>query len=808
MEARDDSTWHDAPLRQSPLLVWGIGTVGRQFAGSLNDWIQAKAQAPALFTHFQPEPEEDLARSFGLALAPLIEAARKRGGLSSLEVKLIAATWETEGYPLHEALPVISQVLNQLLSGNQSITLSLIAPDALAPAESTVRSRLCLEQLEALFGELPFLNAAFLYQTPPHADEGMNDTSQSCLTELLLRECFDAELGEAIRQTVFPVMSMNRQFNGRKAVYAALGAQTLSYSPDELGGHWSARFTRDVIFGGFNSAKAVSETVAVQCDRRANQWADACLPLLEQCLSHKPSQNSRPAWPPTLADNAALRTFGNGLLQLIEEAKETEAHKHQDTLAQAATLLEAGLGAELDSHPAYLAGGLAFLEAVAGHPARTVIAEDETPPPTGILRITERFVGQPLAEAAATCFNPLQQSLLAEYAKLEPVPEGLPDAIIGSVVKAVPANGEALVNVWKGRFHIVSQDLVSAYVERNRLDASSAGQLFHSLWDSFSHICGGLLDTIAENLAQQGQTRQAILDLRNAAPWYLKPVYPLSHYQTEENTLKRQLQALTGQATKLEGFLAALLATCQGIIEQLWWPHWRRTLLVDGLQPVWQKQKQQLDDYIVALQQASLALWEEHESITVRDTLLETSLPTTGQDDTLYTRTAQDMDWGEHARRILAHAPNANPQPAYARFASLNEHFHAPSKRLIERIHDYALKLFDPLISLSLLGMIEIDGPADAFFHRVSDKLQSYPEFSTGLLPTATNQDCLKRLLVIRCDAPTQARLLSQYPHRFGLENRFIVVEDPLRIDITLVTFGFSASLLHVFGEFGESHEQ
>ena len=295
MKARDDSTWHDAPLRQSPMMVWGIGTVGRQFAGSLNDWVQAKAQASALFTHFQPEPGDDLARSFGLALAPLIEAARKRGGLSSLEVKLIAAAWETDEYPLHEALPVISQVLNQLLSGNQSITLSLIAPDALAPAEFTVRSQPCLTKLEALFGELPFLNAASLYQTPPHADDGMNDTSQSWLTELLLRECFDAELGEAIRQTAFPVMSMNRQFNGRKAVYAALGAQTLSYSPDELGGHWSACFTRDVIFGGFNSAKAVSETVAVQCDRRANQWADACLPLLEQCLSRKPSQNSRPA---------------------------------------------------------------------------------------------------------------------------------------------------------------------------------------------------------------------------------------------------------------------------------------------------------------------------------------------------------------------------------------------------------------------------------------------------------------------------------------------------------------------------------
>ena len=97
--------------------------------------------------------------------------------------------------------------------------------------------------------------------------------------------------------------------------------------------------------------------------------------------------------------------------------------------------------------------------------------------------------------------------------------------------------------------------------------------------------------------------------------------------------------------------------------------------------------------------------------------------------------------------------------------------------------------------------MIEIDGQneADAFFQRVDDKLQSYPELSSGLLPVAIDQNCLKRLRVIRCTPETQASLINHYPHRFGPADRFIAIEDPLSIDMTWLSFGYSAGVVHVF---------
>ena len=540
METRDDSFWPNAPLRQTPMLLWGIGNLGRKFAASLIDRIQSKARTPAFFRHFQPEPGKELAREVGLALAPLIEAAKRQGGLSSLEVKLIVATWETDDYPLHEVLPLISQVLNQLLNGNQSITLSLLAPDALASVADIEHSHLNLTKLEVLFGELPFLNAAFLYQTPPLAAEGLDDAGLAFLAELLRRECFDAELGEIIRQTVYPAMVSNRRFNDRKAVYAAIGAQILTYSPAELAEHWTARLTRDVVSSGFNAAETVTEPVAKRCANRAEQWADACLPLFEKCLSEKPNQNSRPAWPQTFADTNALNAFGKGLLQFIEEAKKTEAETNQNTLDQTAVLLEIALGEILDSLPAYLAGGLEYLEAAAGRPAWTGDAKNEKPHVTGIPRVIVRFVAQPLAEAATAYFKTLQESLLAEYGQVQQMPEGSPDAWLASIAKATPADGEAAVNVWKGRFCIACKEKISAYIEDNDFNSGNSERLFNRLWGNFTQLYSELLDTHAENLNQQEQIRQAIKDLRASAPWYVKPVYFFTHYQTEENTLKKQ----------------------------------------------------------------------------------------------------------------------------------------------------------------------------------------------------------------------------------------------------------------------------
>ena len=499
MEILDVTNWHGAELRQSPMLLWGIGDWGCQFADRLTGWIQTQAPMPELFALFQSEPDQDLARALGLALAPLIEAARKHGRLTSLDVKLIAACWETEEHRLHEVLPVVSQVLGRLLNGNQSITLSLIVPDALASAEAIERSRQCLENLEALFGELPFLNAAFLYQTQPHAAEGLDEASFDHLSELLRRECFDAELGETIRQNVFPAMDMNRRFNGRKAVYSDIGAQALSYSRVELSAHWAAAFTRDVVWSGFNP----SATESAQYTRRANLWADNCLALFQQCIASKPVESSRPIWPPSLPDSAALDAFGAGLRATIEAVKDTEAQRNEDTLTQAAALLEAELAAELDNYPAYLTGGLAFLDAVAGLKELTDAAGDEAPILSGMPRLAMDFVGKPLADAVEAGFKQLQQSLLNEYAKLDQVREGLPDAWIASVANAIPADCEAPVNVWKGWFYFASQSLLNTYVKDKVFDASHAEDLFHNLWDSFSQIYNGLLAASEENQVRQ-----------------------------------------------------------------------------------------------------------------------------------------------------------------------------------------------------------------------------------------------------------------------------------------------------------------
>ena len=132
----------------------------------------------------------------------------------------------------------------------------------------------------------------------------------------------------------------------------------------------------------------------------------------------------------------------------------------------------------------------------------------------------------------------------------------------------------------------------------------------------------------------------------------MKLVYPFTRYKTEENQLKQQQRELLAQAERLQGFLAALLETCQGIFERIWWPHWLRILLTDVLPPFRQKLQDHLDAYVAALKEASLALWSEHDTLPVRDTLLETSRPSTEQAKKLYTRMTEDIDWSEHARHV------------------------------------------------------------------------------------------------------------------------------------------------------------
>jgi|GEM_PF-3572926 len=759
MSTIDDSTWREIPPRRSPLLLYAMGPSARQWAQSLQEWARAQVVDPELFQVFAPQSRDSARAGLAAALGALVQAAQDRGAKVELEVRCLAAAWETAPFGLAEELARLRQLLGRLVSGHQSITLSLVIPDALASDEILGQSRICCQTLEPLYGELPFLNAVFVFQTP--ADSGAADSRRgAALLAGLRRTLFDAEVDELVQHRAYPLMALNTRVDDHPLVYSALAGHTLYYLPEELQRHLEARFGFDLVRLGLDAAVAVPDPIIAAFRAQAASLITDSLAEFEACLAraHGTGIGALLAEGLPLDETAATR-FREALEERLRLAQDAVIADCDGALTRTAAALQTGLDHALNTSPLFLAGGRAWLRTLAGEPL----------PATGLQRLTPEFIRPSLFTAA-------QRQFLGFPDDPQPPPEGAP-----------PPQPAFLHD-----FETAALARVRAYHQRPHYATRDADDLFSQLQGAFGSASGALLRELANHREEQQRIEQDIETLLSSLPWYGRLFYWITSYRRQERELQRRRLRLDKDVAILIDALGALVSRYLELIEHLWWPHWQRCRLAEHLEQRQADLATRLEAFTQALRRHTRERWEACEPVTVVDTLTHTTVLDRERLDRLYGQTLGHRDWADHVRQALAHQPAATPGGPVP--ASLDP------DELLQRIEAFAAARFAPVQALNVLDIMElgVTVTAAALFDKAATKLRAMPEFAAGQLPAVEQAGGLQRPRLVRGHPAVLARLTADYGHAFGHDVRGLDSEDANRIDITLLTLGFPASLPHV----------
>jgi hypothetical protein len=214
-----------------------------------------------------------------------------------------------------------------------------------------------------------------------------------------------------------------------------------------------------------------------------------------------------------------------------------------------------------------------------------------------------------------------------------------------------------------------------------------------------------------------------------------------------------------------------------------------------------------LDAFVAALTDDIDRRWRAAETLPQPASSTVQLVSDRAKADLLYANVVRQKPAIHYAAELLRPAPSRGLSRAYPADADLAWHHEHGPTTLADRIRDFAAALFAALEGLDVLDAIELDeqlvgpGAASRLIERSLERARAALPFAPGLLSLVETDARWNTLLVVRTAGGEDSLLAQRYRNLARRPIRFLDHSDRQTIDITGLTFGFPAFLIHALHE-------
>lgn len=725
----------DVTVPDRPLFLWGTDARAGLLVGEFAAFARKRTNKPDLLHIFEPKNTGDFDRELREFTASLRQSGREQGNFAEPAFVLMCAAFSPEAEKFPHVLQKVSQIAQELIPGDQSITLVALLPPPTSDedekqGENTCRAFLMLEKC---IDSIPFVNTAFVNQLPGNL--GVSGTRSvdrdEILFELLFRQLIDADLKDLIGRYGRQPIHHRYRMSERNCFCSTSGACRLVYPVEECIEYLEARFQHDLYYQGLKpdrSALGEEDRTAIQevIDRFIKEitWElDNRLPQTGNCSLFQ------------LKYPADGNTLQSQLSEITDFLQKTHLSAERKVEQETSFIKERMVRHFLDfmtKSPRYFRGVAWYANRLKGEKPFLRSEQKNDQGPSGVY---------------------------LKHLKLESI-QSL--NLRESAEKLITGFDDKLKTL---DFHIKSNDDDMKKVTKDSAEIEKKYRFFQKFLTKRGKFRRekDMIEKQQAQLQEQRNTNTKTLeDMQETLNQFIlllnNKIFPHVVRVKANRIFSKEVEKTTGAFFRF-------LSEAEDQIETRWaGAEDKISLILEGSKPMAE----------TVLSQAKL------------ETLYQQII-----------RRRPFRDLVDLFLRFFP-AENSETL-SYNGCLHLKDHYLRGVGSLLDRMTHFSIEEVRPLRNKNVLDIIEMEGnetPYQYLENRLG-RIKKALDFSSGRVPVVKQRGFMNELLAVKTAASIQNRLTSNYGTLFGRETHFIDKEDPFSIDVTCLIFGFPFFAIH-----------
>jgi len=636
-----------------------------------------------------------------------------------------------------DLLKPLTDIIRTILPAQQSVVLSVIFPPFTASDSEKINTYRFFLALEDIIGNIPLFNIVFVNQLSKelYQDCSAEIFQSDPLFKLIRQQILSSDLRDTIYGIGRPAVEHQYTCANRKCCYSTSGLYQLYYHHAESMAHIRAEVESHIYEKGLMNIDALTHSQDVA--RNIQQQADQFIGDLIQ-------DAKKTCIPPGQIKLKVIASTSD-LKAIIQEANQNKNHIHSTVTehekeiekfqSETQSLINQKLNNCLTHNPGYFAAAKLYGNILSGNSLTTIYANHP-----------QALCGGPLF-CHEVCEKPTKYSLKRLKTEF----------------------GEYL------GYSVIKPSVLSDFLTTlENLDCEFAPDQINNLVDDISDRYTDSVKSMCDDYQQ----------LEKDFHLYKKNIGWMGRILTKRKALKQKQTELEEKYEILvEKQIPDISDIFVRIISKLLLPFISRVLINQAFQAALEQTVSKLNDFFSDIETALEDRCKKGiVNLKVYQTATAESIPDKNGLNKLFNSIVDPRGPAEDAARVIENLPE-NPSPNV----------------FLERLSNYCTMLIQPVSSLNILDIIELDGSETAYTYleKTLENTNRFLEFSTGRLARVEQENRMNDILLVRSDDQINNRLSSGYPNLFGSETRFIGNNNPYQIDCVRLIFGFPAFPIH-----------
>jgi hypothetical protein len=802
-------------MEHHPVILWGVDPIARLLVLQLlaSEATAWPSERPSVFDP-QTEPLPAL-RNF---LAREHETARCRGASVRPHVVLMSAAFAPESESIAALLVHTHAILKAIIPDDPQMTLVALLPPLTADDSRRTSAFHCFQRLEPLVGALPLLRNVLVLQLrsgisaspSPAAEESIRE-----LRELLGRTILDPTAARLVAEVNPLAIGNVRSVNRTKCGYSTVGRFALIHPAQECVRHLRARFHRHVFHGAFLDEKSVAPEQHLSIQKGVDNLIQGLLELAQKRLPGRARITADAVG--AVLDSGQIQAAVLSFQREVDGAIAQDLSALSDVLDSMEKETRTDLRRFIPTSPGYLAGVHLYLAAVQG---KRLWREEDTNPAArcGVPHFRRQLCVDPFITLLLDALEP-QLARIAEQTGAS-LPQREPAELrYAWLVRAATAVEAVFREMEPGerspaRFFAASFRRVRAHLDSGAGEAANARELVDALVVDFAEEAGALLSLVTKTKEARTQAEGDLYTLRAQYSAVRRALFPPGSFRLEQARLLGQIRRCEEELAGLQNAFSITYRQFLELINDAVLPYAVRSTIAQRLTDTVAEAADHYSRFVSTLTERVGREVAEAAIPVVRTTTAETIL-TPEKVETLYERTLAGLGMPHFAQEILhcdaEKTLGRDGRPtSYAACRSFADHYFAGPNVLYDRMRDYSEHLFRPVCPLGVLDILELHGRDEGYgiLANTLKRTKGFLPFTPATLAQVENEGVLQAHILVRTGGGSESRLAVEYLDLFRPHVQFFDSEDPNTIDITCLTFGIPAFLIHALQEGRSLSEQ
>lgn len=808
-------------MTSKPLIFWGIDdracVIVRQFFVSFKENICEKG----IYELFEPG-KENVLRDFSNSLATLRESARAQDMPSEPGLVLFSVAFSPEAETKLDILEEVSRILDNTLPGSQSIVLVSLLPPLSANDQEKIDSFKHFLRLEKIAWEVPFLNIIFVNQLSQalYLSENAEAIYDDAIYELLCRQLTDNDLDNVIRGIGYTAIANRNEVSGKKCCYSTAGSYKLIFCRSECIQHLETRFQyelfNEVLMDKSSILKSRNELKSIQS--RADKF------VLDQVKKLRPQVPE----PDPVSRDSLGQMLDSGPMEEKTSVFKQEIRRITNKMRSQTGHVQLSLKEDIrwefldfsGESPGYLGGPRLYAEILLGKRYFSD-GEENREQPSGISLFEKGICIDPFILSLEEVLAPYIEDVFSDFNLCTPTQDDedsqcnrlikYRDTIIPMMKDASP---DKKIPV---EFLFSLIESASRHLDGEFIDSQKAEELADEFIANLLNSSEQTKHYINANREKVKEITVEIGNLKKEYGFFQRNFTRRKEYNEKVEEKNQSIRDLDKELNLLKPAFRTVLKLFFRLFNDVILPHIGRAIFNQIFKAEIEKTTGGFYLFVSALEDALEKKWDAASEITEYSKPTAATVPDKTQLNKLYQEILDGRGLQDLAREALGFIPPDMPdcqieKLSYHGCRNLRDYYLKyleGSNALLDLLADYASHLFAPVREMNILDVIETTerGNAYQYLRNHIEKTRRFLDFSPGFIPLVENNGSMNTSLLVRTDQGIISRLTSDnYRTLFGpqmhfTDSDFIDNRKPCVIDMTCLTFGFPAFLMHALSE-------